>query len=184
MADSDKNLLEFYGATTYRKGSLIGYHLSNLLGHDVFQMVFSRLVKDHQFKHINSDLFFKYYEIVLTELNRSSDIEILQRFRDEFIDETNGPTITVKSFDYDREKEYLKVEIHAYGIKKYIPGYLVIWDKDLNEIHNWKLDLRPDQENVVFERTQLKLPDEFCVIMNPKAEYYCLTIQCQETINR
>ena len=70
MADSDKNLLEFYGATTYRKGSLIGYHLSNLLGHDVFQMVFSRLVKDHQFKHINSDLFFKYYEIVLTELNR------------------------------------------------------------------------------------------------------------------
>ena len=76
----------------------------------------------------------------------------------------------MKSFDYDREKEYLKVEIHAYGIKKYIPGYLVIWDKDLNEIHNWKLDLRPDQEDVVFERTQLKLPDEFCVIMNPKGK--------------
>ena len=36
--------------------------------------------------------------------------------------ETNGPTITVKKYIYDREKEYLKVEIQAYGIKKYIPA--------------------------------------------------------------
>lgn len=70
MADSDKNFLEFYGATTYRKGSVIGYHLTNLFGSDVFHEVFSRLVKDHQGKHINSAIFFQYFESVLTEKNR------------------------------------------------------------------------------------------------------------------
>jgi len=55
-----------------------------------------------------------------------------------------------------------------------------------NELTSSKIQIDEliSQEDVVFERTQLKLPDEFCVIMNPKAEYYCLTIQCQETINR
>ena len=36
MADSDKDLLEWYGTTTYKKGSFIAFHLSNLLGADVF----------------------------------------------------------------------------------------------------------------------------------------------------
>lgn len=86
--------------------------------------------------------------------------------------ETNGPTITMKDFLYERDKEYLKINMHSFGIKKYIPAFIEIWDKNLNVLHEWKLDLRPDQEDVVIEKTQLKLPEEFCIILNPKGKTF------------
>jgi len=106
MCDSDKNVIDYYGTTTYKKGAFIGYHLSNLFGKDVFREAISLLFKEHLWGVINSWILFETFEKVLKARNRADEIDMLKRFRDEFIMETNGPTITMKQFFYERDNDY------------------------------------------------------------------------------
>lgn len=130
MCTDDKNTLQYYGHCTYRKGSLIAMHLSNLHGPDVFQEAFKRLISKYKFHCVNSDIFFATYEEILTERARTNEIEALTRFKQEFIMETNGPTVWLEQIIYERSKKWLKIHVKTAGIKKYLTVLIEVWDKD------------------------------------------------------
>ena len=108
MADSDKDLIQFYGPCTYRKGALIARHLSLLIGEETFKLGMRTLVKNHAWGNFDYLNFFSIFTKILEDQNRSEDIITLHRFRDEFVLETNGPIIGGKTYYYNREQKYLK----------------------------------------------------------------------------
>lgn len=176
MADSDKDLIQYYGPCTYRKGSLVARHMSHLFGLDVFKACMAKQVQKSAWGNFNSDTLFGIFADHLKSQGQDENVKILQNFKEEFIMETNAPIITVKSVYYEREKEYLRIELKSYGIKKYVPVFIEVWDQNCNVVFEDKIPLRPDNLEKTLEYTNLKLPEKFIVMLNPKG-IFCKIIK-------